>query len=141
MSGSIRVLALSGALALSGCAGFVTTNPEKGVEVYRPGLCLMVTDASATAFTCPNLTSTYEIKPRSILARNEFTAELNNGMLTKVTDSLDTASLLTFLQAAAELGAKAAGVAVSEQSLEGSIDLDPGFYFWDGSGALQRLSD
>lgn len=134
--------ALSGLLAsllLSGCAGFVTTNGDKGVEVYRPALCLLVTDQAMASFTCPNLASKYEIKPRSFLAKNDFSVELEDGMLTNASDSLDTTALLTFFMGAAELGSKAAGLPVSAESLEGSIGLDPGFYFWDGTGGLRRI--
>lgn len=134
-----KSLAIVAACLLSGCAGFVTDNPMQGVEVYRPAYCLVVTEENTSAFTCPNLASSYEIKPRSFLAKNEFSLHLSSGMLEKVDDDLDTTSLLTFLQQAGTLAAKAAGSPVAEGSVEGRIGLDPGFYFWDGTGPLVRI--
>jgi hypothetical protein len=124
---------------LVGCAGFVTSNDMQGIEVYRPAYCLVVSEQNASVFTCPNLASSYVIKPRSFLARNDFSIELSSGMLEKATDDLDTTAILTFLQGASEIAAKAAGSAVAESSVEGGIGLEPGFYFWDGTGALKRI--
>ena len=52
---------------------------------------------------------------------------------------LDTTAILTFFQGAAETAAGAVGSAVAEGSVEGGIGLAPGFYFWDGSGPLERI--
>jgi hypothetical protein len=111
----------------------------KGIEVYRPGYCIIVSKSNASVFTCPNLASSYEIRPRSFLAKNNFSVELSSGMLAKAAANLDTTAILTFFQGAAEIAAKAAGSPVSEGAVEGSIGLDPGFYFWDGSGPLTRI--
>ena len=131
---------LASASLLLGCAGFVTTNQMKGIEVYRPGYCIIVSDSNASVFTCPNLASSYEIKPRSFLAKNDFSVELSSGMLAKASDNLDTTAILTFLKNAAELAAEAAGSPVSESSIAGHIGLDPGFYFWDGAGPLTKVT-
>ncbi|MBW2289893.1 MAG: hypothetical protein JRG90_18990 [Deltaproteobacteria bacterium] len=133
----IATIALSSLLV--GCAGFVTSNDMQGLEVYRPAYCFIVSESNASVFTCPNLASSYLIKPRSFLAKNDFSVELSSGMLEKVTDELDTTAILTFFQGAAETAAKAAGSAVAEGSVDGNIGLEPGFYFWDGSGPLRRI--
>jgi hypothetical protein len=135
----IRTAIVVSAFLLAGCAGFVTSNDMQGVEVYRPGYCFVVSESNASVFTCPNLASSYEIKPRSFLAKNDFSVELSSGMLEKATDDLDTTAILTFLQGAAETAAKAAASPVSQGSVEGTIGLEPGFYFWDGSGGLKRI--
>ena len=122
-----------------GCAGFVTSNDMQGIEVYRPAYCFVVSETNASVFTCPNLASSYEIKPRSFLARNDFSVELSSGMLEKASDELDTTAILTFLKDASEIAARAAGSAVAEASVDGGIGLEPGFYFWDGSGPLTRI--
>ncbi len=124
---------------LVGCAGFVTSNDMQGIEVYRPAYCFVVSETNASVFTCPNLASSYVIKPRSFLAKNDFSVELSSGMLEKATDELDTTAILTFLQGASEVAARAAGSALAEASVEGGIGLEPGFYFWDGIGLLKRI--
>jgi len=124
---------------LVGCAGFVTSNDMQGIEVYRPAYCFVVSETNASVFTCPNLASSYVIKPRSFLAKNDFSVELSSGMLEKATDELDTTAILTFLQGASEVAARAAGSALAEASVEGGIGLEPGFYFWDGIGPLKRI--
>lgn len=130
---------IAASLLLVGCAGFVTSNDRQGIEVYRPAYCFVVSETNASVFTCPNLASSYWIKPRSFLARNDFSVELSSGMLQKATDKLDTTAILTFLQGASEVASRAAGSAVAEASVEGGIGLEPGFYFWDGGGALTRI--
>jgi len=122
-----------------GCAGFVTSNDNRGIEVYRPGYCFIVSESNASVFTCPNLASSYEIKPRSFLAKNDFNVELTSGMLESASSELDTTAILTFFQGAAETAAGAVGAAVAEGSVEGGIGLAPGFYFWDGSGPIKRI--
>jgi hypothetical protein len=136
---SIFTAIIASSLLLVGCAGFVTSNGDQGIEVYRPGYCFVVSDSNASVFTCPNLASSYQIKPRSFLAKNDFSVELSSGMLEKASDELDTTAILTFFQGAAATAAKAAGSAVAEGSVEGGIGLEPGFYFWDGSGPLTRI--
>ena len=106
---------------LVGCAGFVTSNDMQGIEVYRPAYCFVVSETNASVFTCPNLASSYVIKPRSFLAKNDFSVELSSGMLEKATDQLDTTAILTFLQGASEVAARAAGSALAEASVEGGI--------------------
>ena len=117
----------------------MTSNDDQGIEVYRPGYCFVVSESGASVFTCPNLASSYEIKPRSFLAKNDFSVELSSGMLETASSELDTTAILTFFQGAAETAAGAVGAAVSEGSVEGGIGLAPGFYFWDGSGPLTRI--
>jgi len=139
MSKSVYVAIVAAPLFFVGCAGFVTSNENQGIEVYRPAYCFVVSDTNASVFTCPNLASSYLIEPRSFLAKNEFSVELSSGMLAKATDKLDTTAILTFLQGAAETAAQAAGSSASEGSVEGNIGLEPGFYFWDGSAPLRRI--
>jgi len=136
---SMFVAIIASSSLLVGCAGFVTSNEIQGIEVYRPAYCFVVSETNASVFTCPNLASSYVIRPRSFLARNDFSIELSSGMLEKATDKLDTTAILTFLQGASEIAAKAAGSAVAEGSVEGGIGLEPGFYFWDGTGELKRI--
>jgi hypothetical protein len=139
MSKSSFTAVMVASLLSLGCAGFVTSNDDQGVEVYRPGYCFVVSESNASVFTCPNLASSYEIKPRSFLAKNDFSVELTSGMLEAASSELDTTAILTFFQGAAETAAGAVGSAVAEGSVEGGIGLAPGFYFWDGSGPLERI--
>ncbi len=133
------VLALL-ALALSGCATIVTREADlskapKGVRIYPPRVCLLVDTAAnsgegATIITyLPDLDRAYDIRPLTVLAKQDFKVELDEGQLKTLTSTQDTTAFLTFMREAAQLAAKGAGLGVSASApLKGKFGFASGVH-------------
>ena len=131
-----RQLLLSGCVAglLCGCTA-IRTNPAnlneapRGVRVYPPAVYLFVDKARGSQYVvAPDYRRAYDVKPVTLFAKQDFGVELNDGILAKYSGGQDTLAILSFLQRGAEIGAKAAGVAVSQVSLPGSFGFPDGVY-------------
>jgi hypothetical protein len=126
--------------SLSACATIVTRDAKldrapKGVRVYPPQVCLLVDKAAnqgegATIITyLPDLDRAYDVRPLTILAKQDFKIELDEGQLKTLTSNQDTTAFLAFMRDAAQLAAKAAGLGVSASApLKGSFGFTSGVH-------------
>jgi hypothetical protein len=142
----VRIAAtITGLAALAwatGCATITTHAPEagkppNGVRVYPPKLYLLVDtcEKETRLVYAPDFANAYDVKPLTILSKQDFAVELSEGQLTKLTANQDTTAFLTFIQGAAEMAAKAAGVGVSSAAVKGSFGLDDGVWTLDPLGS------
>lgn len=128
------------ALLSSGCATILTEKADlarkpNGVRVYPPQVCLLV-DAEANTGEgawviayLPDLDRAYDVRPLTILAKQEFKIELDEGQLKALSASQDTTAFLTFLSESAQLAAKAAGIGVSASTpARGTLGLPSGIH-------------
>ena len=131
-----RILFLSACAAglLCGCTAIRThpanlNEPPRGVRVYPPAVYLFVDKTRGSQYVvAPDYRRAYDVKPVTLFAKQDFGVELNDGILAKYSGGQDTLAILSFLQRGAELGAKAAGVAVSQVSLPGNFGFPDGVY-------------
>ncbi len=142
-------IALLLALPLAGCAT-VSVNAGRGpvpdgVRVYPPKVLLMV-DAQydggrgrTSLVVLPDLGAAYDVRPVTVLAKNDFRIDLEDGMLKTLASGQDTTAILGLVKTAGELGAKAAGTGVSARDLEGSYGLATGIYVLRPDGTFAPL--
>jgi hypothetical protein len=116
-------IALLVALGL-GCA-FTRVQPvdpgdreRSGIRYYDPQPLLVVTCETTQIVYVPDRSRGYTVRPQALFAKNDFSIELSDGMLTGMDADMDSAGLLTLLQSVASeaLGA-AAGAAAAESAL------------------------
>lgn len=129
-----------------GCATIVTKKADlakkpKGIRIYPPSVYLFVDEAEkkSTLAYAPDYKRAYDIKPVTIFANQQFNVEIEEGQLKKLALNQDTTAILTFLQGAAELGAKAAGVGVSSKTINGTFGLKSGVYRMDDNGVFHNI--
>src|SRR5262249_44069793 len=103
-----------------------------GVRVYPPAVYLFVDNVKGSQYLVgPDFSAAYDVKPVTFLAKNSFSLELSDGVLSKYTGDQDTSGFISFLTSAGQSAAKAAGAAVSMQSMPGSFGLANGIYKFD----------
>lgn len=137
---------LAAALA-SGCATVVTSKadlnrPPEGVRIYPPLVVLLVDAAEkkTTIAYLPDYSRAYDVKPRTLLAKQEFKIETDEGQLKSLTATQDTTAILSFIKENAALAAKAAGVAASSSVINGSFGLESGIYRLGDDGVFRRMT-
>lgn len=81
--------------------------------------------------TAPDYSRAYDIRPFTLLAKNSFSLELSDGVMTKYTGDQDTSGFISLLSTAGQSAAKAAGLSVSMQSLPGAFGFSNGVYRLD----------
>jgi len=119
-----------------GCATLVTREADlakapDGIRIYPPKVCLLVdTGANATVIaTFPDLSRAYDVKPLTVLAKQELKLELDGGRLASFAASQDTTAFPRLLTEAAALAAGAAGAGVAASgALEGTFGFDDGVH-------------
>jgi hypothetical protein len=132
----------------AGCATLVTEEADlaaapEGIRVYPPRVCLLVdtrandgVGSTVLAFL-PDLGRAYDVKPLTILARQDLRLELEAGQITALSASQDTAAFLGLLRDAAQIAAGAAGVGVSAAApLEGSFGFSDGVHCLRDDGTI-----
>ena len=132
------------AVGVAGCATIVTREADlarapDGIRVYPPKVCLLVdTGANATVIaTFPDLARAYDVKPLTILARQDWKLELEGGQLTALAANQDTSAFPRFLTEAAQVAAGAAGAGVSASgALEGTFGFDDGVHCMRDDGSF-----
>jgi hypothetical protein len=130
--------------ALTGCATFLTRDvadlgtPPKGVRIYPPRVCLLVGKSSAKLVSLPDFRRAYDVRPLTILAKQDFKVELSDGQLTALTSNQDTTAFLSFLGQAAKTAAEAAG-GVSSSEIPGDIGIERGIYCFGDAGTLEPV--
>ena len=146
---SLKIIAIIGIIIFgaTACSTIRTTavtdlnSTPNGIRVYPPRVLLMVhtTAKKSRLVYAPDLSRAYDIKPLTVLAKQDFKIELDEGQVKTLTANQDTTAFLTFLQGAAELASKAAGVAVSSTSIEGTFGLKDGIYVMKNDGSFERV--
>jgi hypothetical protein len=140
----VPIICLAGCLC--GCTAIKTSKanleePPKGVRVYPPAVYLFVDKTRGSQYVvAPDYRRAYDVRPVTVFAKQDFGVEVNDGVLAKYSGSQDTLAILSFLQRGAELGAKAAGVSVSQVSLPGNFGFPDGIYRLNPvTGGFERL--
>ena len=149
MKGIIRgVICVILCAVAAGCASVVTNRANldsapDGVRLYPPKVYLLV-DASEKKTTIaylPDYKRAYDVKPRTILAKQDFKIEMEDGQLKSFLANQDTTAALTFFSSGATLGAKAAGVAVSATVINGTFGLESGIYQLGDDGVFRKMAE
>jgi hypothetical protein len=146
MNKTILLLIPMAVSLLCGCAAIHTSKanlsqPPDGVRVYPPAVYLFVDKAKGSQYLVgPDFSAAYDVKPFTFLAKNSFSLELTDGVLSKYTGDQDTTAFISLLSSVGQAAAKAAGAAVSMQSLPGSFGLADGIYKFDpGSHKFEKI--
>lgn len=131
-------------IGLTGCAALRVEaarpgDPPRGVRVYPPSIYLLVGSETSEVLTLPDLCRPYDLRPVTVLARQDFAVETAGGLLSEIVAHQDTTAILTFLKGAGELGARAAGIRAASEPLSGSFGLAEGVYRLGDDGTLERL--
>ena len=89
--------------------------------------------------TLPDFQNAYDIKPLTILAKQDFTIELDSSsQLKKLTSNQDTTAIFTFLGSLAESAGKAAGTFASATLIKGTFGLATGVYEFKQDGTFAK---
>jgi hypothetical protein len=142
-----RILLMSVlASSLGACATFTTDKADldkepNGVRIYAPKVYLMVDESQhrTTIALLPDYTRAYDVRPWTILSKQDFKIELEDGQLKTLTENADTTAILKFITDAAQLGAKAAGLPVSNSIVTGTFGLPSGVYTVTDDGNLKQV--
>ena len=134
-------LALIGA---AGCATLVTREADlakapDGIRVYPPKICLLVDGgANATVIASfPDVARAYDVKPLTVLARQDLRLELDAGQLTAFSATQDTQAFPRFLTEAAQVAVGAAGAGISASgAFEGTFGFDDGVHCMRDDGSF-----
>jgi hypothetical protein len=141
------LLACIVSLTFTGCATIVTHKADldagpDGVRVYPPRLYLFIGDGKTTPVYFPDYKQAYDIKPLTILAKQEFTVELEDGKLKKVTANQDTTALQSLLAKAIEKAPAMMTKGAEAQTfpaIQGQFGLSPGIYRLDDDGVIRPV--
>jgi hypothetical protein len=104
--GAALLCALGMALLGSGCA-YVTAQPVKpgdrinGIRIYDVKPLLVVTGETVSLQYVPNYNRAYALRFGAFLAKNDFQAQMSNGLLTSVHANMDTTAIIELLKALA----------------------------------------
>jgi hypothetical protein len=112
-----------------------------GVRVYPSKVYLFVDEEQhqTTIVYAPDFSRAYDIKPLTVLAKQDFKIEMEDSQLKTLTSNQDTTSIIELFKTAAQLGAKAAGLGVSAGSIKGTFGLKSGIYVLNDDGVFQRV--
>jgi hypothetical protein len=131
---------------VGGCAAIKTSRadlarPPQGVRVYPPAVYLFVDKAHGSQYVvAPDYRRAYDVRPRTFFAQQAFGLELSDGVLARYAGDQDTTGPLSLLQRGVEVGARAAGVAVSQVNLPGNFGYPDGVYRLDPeTGTFERI--
>jgi hypothetical protein len=142
-------IALLSAAPLGGCAT-VSTSPASGpvpdgVRVFPPKVLLMV-DAEydggrgrTSIVLVPDLGRAYDVRPVTVLAKNNFRIDVEDGILKSLESGQDTTAFLGLLKSAGETAAKAPGAGVTARDLEGSYGMATGIYVLRPNGTFTAM--
>ena len=143
MSRIIVALAVVISGLFSGCATIITntadlTKAPNGVRVYPPKVYLLVdtNEKKTTLAYLPDYSRAYDVKPLTVLAKQDFKIEVEEGQVKSLASNQDTTAILTFMKEAATLAAKAAGAAVSSSVINGTFGLPSGIYCLNDQGVF-----
>jgi hypothetical protein len=104
----IAVLVFTTSCAYTSAKKIGYESEADGIRVYDPQTLLIVTCNNAQLVSVPDFTRGYAIKMGAVLAKNNTTVKVTEGLLTEVSANLDDSALLSLLQS---WGEKALGAA------------------------------
>lgn len=137
--------ALLAPCVLAGCstvrvhAAAPSDEPE-GIRVYPPKIYLLVGSGESALLTVPDLCRPYDVKPLTVLSRQDFHLSTDQGLVSELHASQDTTAFLAFLREAGELTAKGFGVGVSRETVDSDFGLPHGAYELTDRGLLRRIA-
>ena len=131
-----RVTASVALVGAAGCATLVTREADlagapDGIRLYPPKVCLLVDTRARTTVIAsfPDLARAYDVKPLTVLAKQDLKLELDGGQLVAFAASQDTTAFPRLLAEAASIAAGAAGAGVAASgALEGTFGFDDGVH-------------
>jgi hypothetical protein len=141
------LLACIVSLLFTGCATIVTHKADldsgpDGVRVYPPRLYLFVSNNNITPAYFPDYKQAYDIKPLTILAKQEFTVEMEDGKVKRVIANQDNTALQSVLAKAIEKAPAMMTKGAEPQTLpaiQGQFGLSPGIYRLDDDGVIRPV--
>lgn len=92
------LLAIPSIMALQACA-YVNVVPTandksvKGLRVYAPKALLVVSGTTVSSVIVPDCSKEFAVQFGSVLAKNDITVDIANGMVTKIDNKQDTTAL------------------------------------------------
>lgn len=143
------IAGLGAAILFAGCATIRTekvtdlnSRPE-GVRVYPPKIYLAVDQPNnkSQVFVLPDYQRAYDVKPLTILAKNDFSIELDDGKISKLTSNQDTTGILTFINQAGQAAAKGAGLPVGgATAVDANFGLASGIWQLGDDGVFHKVN-
>lgn len=135
-------------VVVTGCSTLVTHKANlnaapQGIRVYPPKVYLLVDtkENETTLAYLPDYSQAYDVKPVTMLAKQDFKLELDNGQVKLFAANQDTVAILTFVKDSAAVAVKAAGVAAASPVIKGTFGLASGIYRLDADGLFRKVTD
>jgi len=150
MNKIVLSIAIIACVLLSGCSTILSEKADlnktsNGIRIFPPKIYFFVNNEQKTTYIyiLPDSTNAYDVKPLTILAKQELTLEINEGMISKLTANQDTTAFIELIKLAATKDAKqssapAAG-ALTQNSIGGTFGLPDGIYVLSERGALSKI--
>lgn len=137
---SVHMLQALGCTSIETKAANLTEKPD-GIRVYPSKVYLLVDKekSKSVIMYAPDYKRAYDIKPTSVFAKHDFSIDIDEGQVKKITSNQDGTAFLTFFEGAVTTAAKAAGVAVSASPIEGNFGLDSGIYQLQDDGRFLKI--
>lgn len=138
-------------VALSGCATVLTEKANyktapKGVRVFPPKTYLFVSNSKeqTTIVTLPDYENAYDVNPLTIVADQNFSVQMDDGVLKQFDTHQNTTSFTELFKAIAaetkgNTGASGAG-AGGGNSIEGTFGLTDGVYMITSTGKIEKIN-
>ena len=142
------LLAVLVIIVFSGCATIVTHNADlekhpKGIRVYPPRVYLMIETDKAFLVFLPDYQNAYDIKPRTIIAKNKFSITIKNGQITSLTSDVDTTAVVDLLkELVSTAGEVAKGISMKgvQEVPTGMFNLPYGIYRLNDDGTFEKIA-
>jgi hypothetical protein len=113
----------------------------KGVRVYAPKIYLFVDKEQhkSTIVNLPDYDRVYDVKPLTILSKQDFNIKMEVGQVSDLTSNQDTTAFLSFLKEAAQMAVKAGGLPAALSTVDGNFGLDSGIYTLTDEGTWKKI--
>src|SRR5262245_32985771 len=148
-SGIVVTFAVLSAFSLMSCSTITTHavskselgSPPKGVRVYAPKIYLFVDKEQhkSTIANLPDYNRVYDVKPLTILSKQDFNIKMDIGQVSELTSNQDTTALLSFVKEAAQMAVKAGCLPAALQTIDGDFGLDSGIYTLTDDGTWMKI--
>lgn len=147
----ILLISVNICFLLTGCTIISTdkanlNSAPNGVRIYPPKTYFFVnTDKKQTnVYILPDYANAYDVKPWTIISKQEFNVELSDGMLNKFTVNQDTTSFIDLFKAAAEVAKSAAAPgagSLTQNTIDGTFGLEDGIYVLTEKGIFAKVNN
>ncbi len=149
MKKSAFLISTTISIFLTGCTLISTekanlASAPNGVRIYPPKTYFFVnTEKKQTnIYILPDYANAYDVKPWTIISKQDFMLELSDGMLNKFTANQDTTSFIDLFKAVTEAAKSAAAPGaggLTQNSIEGTFGLEDGIYVLTETGILAKV--